>query len=291
MVISFICNHIYINDGWSPWDTRIGGSEEFIVEVSKRLVKRGHEVSVYHNGRHGEYEGVQYKDHDEFEPGDITINVNFPEFQTTGKQILWTSLTKHSDLSKFEAVGYISEYARENTGIEHKSLHWIPPGYDETKIYPGKKIAKQCFYASSPDRGLDALLEAWPKVASVHPDATLLVTYGGQLDIPGVINLGEVDEDTMNDIYKTSEYWCHPCNGGELYCMTGIKAQAAGCWPVIIPTMALSETVRYGTSLTPETYADGLIDALSHDHAIPHYKYPTWENTTDKLMNVIQKVV
>lgn len=296
MVISFIVNHIYINGGWSPWDTRIGGSEEMIVETSKRLAQQGHKVKVFHNGRHGNYEGVDYREHDEYEPGDITINVNFPEFRSEGKQILWTSLTDHPDLSKFEAVCCISNYARDNTHINHKKVFKVPPGYDSDKIVAGEKIPKQCFYASSPDRGLDTLLQAWPDVYDEHPDATLLLTYGATPSLPGVISMGEVDEETMNEIYKTSDVWCHPASGGELYCMTGVKAQVAKCVPVVIPTMALSETVRWGAfAKSKKDYADKLIKTLHHSSEIrkksPNYYYPTWEYTVDKLMEVVKSVL
>lgn len=292
MVISFVCNYIHINGGWSPWDTRIGGSEEMIVETSKRLAQRGHTVQVFHNGKHGDYGGVTYRDHEEFEPGDVVINVNYPEFRCEAPMILWTSLTQHPDLSYFEAVCYISEYAKANTGIKHKNLFWVPPGYDESKIYPGKKMPKQCLYASSPDRGLDTLLEAWPKVYAKHPDATLIVTYGAIPAIPGVIGLGEVDEGMMNELYRTSSIWCHPCSGGELYCITGIKAQAAGCYPLVIPVMALNETVKYGRSTDKEHYADALIDLLGKKEFPKYdYKYPTWTDATNKLLNVINSVL
>lgn len=300
--ISFVCNPVYINGGWSPWDTRIGGSEESIVEWSKRLHKRGYKVQVFHNGRHGRYKGVEYRDHSDFEPGDVTININYPQYKSTAPTIFWTSLTEHPDLSHFDVVCAISKYQIENCGIVHNNIKLLPPGYDDLKIYPGKKIPKQCFYASSPDRGLDTLLEAWPKVHQVHPNATLLVTYGGNIDLPGVINLGEVDEKTMNEIYRTSEIWCHPCNGGELYCMTGIKAQAAECVPVIIPTMALSETVRTGYFTDKNHYADTLIEAMQPESGTEHLRsilrhirkdtgYPTWESTTDELEKIIKSVV
>lgn len=291
MKISYICNYIYLNDGWSPWDDRVGGSEEFIIETSKRLVAMGHDVKVFHNGKHGNYCGVEYLDHAEYAPGDVTINVNYPESEPQGKTFLWTSLTQHPDLSKFDAVGYISEYAKNNTGIKHDNLHYLPPGYDETQVYPGKKIAKQCFYASSPDRGLGTLLEAWPEVYEQHPDATLILTYGADVSLPGIINLGNVDDDTMNEVYRSSEVWCHPCNGGELYCMTGIKAQASGCWPVIIPTMALSETVKYGTFTTKEQYAEVLSAVLDDVPTPEKHSYSTWSDTTANLANVLEGMV
>lgn len=290
MKISFICNPIYINGGWSPFDTRIGGSEECIVEWSKRLAERGYECRVFHNGKHGTYEGVEYRNHSEFEPGDVTINVNYPQFKSEGKTIFWTSLTEHPDLSHFDKVLAISHYQLANCGIVHSNVELLPPGYDHAEIYPSRKIPKQCFYASSPDRGLSTLLEIWPKVYEAHPDATLLVTYGGHVDQQGVINFGSVDEETMNQIYRTSQIWCHPCNGGELYCMTGIKAQASGCWPVIIPTMALAETVKFGTFSNKDRYAEDLISALSTSNEIPVNSYPTWDSTTDQLLDIIKSV-
>lgn len=294
MRINFLVNPVYTygDGGWSPESKRLGGSEEFVVEVAKRLARRKHKVGVYHNGKHGFYNRVSYQGYSAFKPGEVTINVNYPEFQPKGKTIYWTSLTSNPDLSVFDAVCVISEYAKNHTNTQHKNLYNVPPGYDPKKIYPGMKIPKQCFYASSPDRGLDTLLEAWPKVYEAHPDATLILTYGAESDLPGVISLGEVDEDTMNEIYKTSKYWLHPANGGELYCMTGIKAQAADCWPIYFPIMALQETVRYGTKSTPETFADDVIEALSKD--IPGdmgFKYPTWEDSTQMLLDIIQSVL
>jgi len=294
--ISFICNPVYIGGGWSPWDTRVGGSEECIIEWAKRLSK-DHEVQVFHNGQHGDFEGVKYRSHEEYEPRDITINVNYPQFKPQGKTIYFTSLDKNPDVSQFDAVCVISEYAKQNTGIKHKKVFIVPPGYNELEIYPAKKISKQCLYASSPDRGLDKLLEAWPRVYEQHPDATLIVTYGGKAELPGVMNLGEVDETTMNELYRTSDIWCHPCTGVELYGMSGIKAQVAGCVPVVIPHMALSETVRHGYKLVGGEYWIMLADALDDSEMretirkdLAKEKYPTWADSTKMLLNVIELV-
>ncbi|MCA9313735.1 hypothetical protein KDA08_05500 [Candidatus Saccharibacteria bacterium] len=286
MRISFIVN--YIEWGFSPWDKRIGGSEEFVVEVSKRLADRGHNVTVYHNGRHGLYEGVSYKDYEQFDYGGVLVNVNYPEF---GGDIFWTSLDKNPKLDQFKVVCGISQYQIDNCGIEHKDVRILPPGYNQDDIYPSDKVKKQCLYASSPDRGLDTLLRAWTSVHAAHPDATLIVTYGAQeYDIPNV-EFVDATSDEMNYLYRTSDIWCHPANGGELYCISGIKAQAAGCWPVVIPTMALSETVRYGTMANKDNYADKLIEALTEHPEPLQGKYPTWDDATDQLEQIIKEVV
>jgi glycosyltransferase involved in cell wall biosynthesis len=128
----------------------------------------------------------------------------------------------------------------------------------------------------------------------VHPDATLILTYGAEIPpTPGVINLGSVDGETMNEIYRTSEFWVYPCSGTELYCMTGIKAQAAGCVPVVIPHMALAETVRVGYKPSPEAFTAALIIALNADNtditdALAKEHYPTWNDSTNQLEELIK---
>lgn len=295
MRVNFLVNEVA--NGWEPTDTRLGGTEESVVRWAEELVKRGHEVEVYKNASEyldSVYKGVGYSERWRYEGGgDVCINIKSSEVDPKEPTLYLTNETDatNKDLSKYLGVIWPSEWCVDNIPVNNPKTFVLPHGYDPEAIYPDKKVPKQCFYASSPDRGLETLLEAWPKVHEAHPDATLILTYGGKSDLPGVISLGECDEDTMNEVYKTSEYWLHPCNGGELYCITGIKAQAAGCWPVIIPTMALSETVKYGKFSTKETYADDLVAELGQTHLIPAVSLPTWESTTDELLKIIESVV
>jgi glycosyltransferase involved in cell wall biosynthesis len=279
--ISFLVNEIA--GGWKPTDTRLGGTEESVVEWSKELTKRGHQVDIYDNDNRDSYPSGY----------DVCINVKSPDKPPLEPTLYLTNevdATRH-DLSMYDGVIWPSQWAVDNIPVNNKTFI-LPHGYDPEKIYPGKKIRYQCFYASSPDRGLETLLKVWPEVYEKYPQATLLLTYGANVGyIPGVINLGEVDEETMNEIYRTSEIWCHPCNGGELYGISGIKAQVAGCWPVIIPTMALAETVKYGTFSNPEDYGEDLIKALGFQKSIPVIKYPTLQDSTTKLLEIIDSII
>ena len=285
MKINFLCN--YVNGGWKPTDTRLGGTEESIVQWAKELSRRGHEVIIYDNDNRDSYNGG----------GDICINIKSSEIAPKEPTLYLTNETNASDLdlSKYLGVIWPSKWCVDNIPVNNKT-YILPHGYDESKIKPHKKIKKQCLYASSPDRGLDTLIEVWPEVSAWHPDATLIVTYGGKIDLPGVINMGEVDEETMNDLYNTSDYWVHPCNGGELYCISGIKAQAAGCIPVIIPRMALAETVRHGfTAKSEADYDQVLIRALDNSgnvrKELSKEHYPNWKDSTDKLLQIINNVL
>lgn len=309
MQLNFLVNEVF--DGWEPTDIRLGGTERGVVEWAEELVKRGHDVTVFRNYRetpHLVRNKVGYWPREEYlSPTTLhdalCINIKSPEIKPKEPTIFYTNDVKadKQDLSTFDAVIHISNWAKDNIPVNNSNVFVVPHGIDKKLIYSDKKIAKQCFYASSPDRGLDTLLEAWPKVISTHPEATLIVTYGGSgPDLPGVMYLGELSEEEMAEIYRTSDIWCHPCNGGELFCITGKKAQYAGCIPVIIPTMALDETVERGFKTDKEHYAQTLIDVLSmpeeareviRQDVIKHSNALSIQESTDKLLQVVDFVL
>ena len=310
MRINFLVNEVF--EGWEPTDTRLGGTEESVVWWAEELAKRGHTIVVYRNGRDTEHvglighNGVQYQPRQHYYGGgDICINIKSSDIAPKEPTLYLTNETNASDLdlSKYLGVIWPSEWAAENIPVNNPRKFILPHGYDPEQIKLGKKIPKQCLYASSPDRGLYQLLDIWPQVVEAHPDAQLIVTYGGEghIDVPNVMFMGEVDESTMNDLYATSDLWLHPCSGGELYCIVGKKAQAAGCIPVIIPTMALQETVARGFKVDSiDNYAKTVIDVLSmtpemrdaiRKDVLDHAFTPTWAETTDRLIEIVHSVV
>lgn len=295
MIIRFLCNQIstYGPGGWSPDAPFLSGTEESIVRWAKELQLKGHEVEVYHNGSHGNYGGVMYRDRKLYEGRDgVTINVKSHDIRPKGPTWYLTNETDAGklDLSRFKGVILPSQWAVDNLGIEHDNIKILPHGYDGELIYPEKKIKNQCLYASSPDRGLAFLRKVWPEVVKQVPDATLIVTYGGEIDAPNTICLGAVDEDTMASIYRASDIWVHPCNGGELFGMTGVKAQVAGCVPVFFPTMALDETVRAGIATDEEHFVEDLVKTMRDEstktfvrNMLAKERYPDWSETASML--------
>lgn len=296
--INFLVNEVF--DGWEPTDTRLGGTERGVVEWAEELVKRGHGVEVHRNPRSSVTDttivnGVLYKPRQHECDADITINIKSPEVSPKGPTLFYTNDVDadKQDLSAYNGVVHISEWALENIPVNNPNRFVVQHGISPD-ITPLPKRSKQCLYASSPDRGLDTLLRVWPKVMRAHPDATLLVTYGADGPVyDGIDYLGEVDEETMHQLFRESEFWVHPANGGELQCITGMKAQAAGCWPIYFPIMALSETVKFGTKSTPETLAKDIISAMDGNYKLPDPlpKQPTIKDSTDRLLEVINSVL
>lgn len=301
--IAILVNHVHLNGGWTPNDTRLGGTEEGIVRWANLFAEWGHEVTVFQNGYTDFFGEVSYVDRAEYpriaDYYDVTLNHKALDMPKIGTTLYFTTETDATakDLSPYEAVVWPSKWAKDNIPVNNPNVEVVHYGYDPTLIYPEEKIPKTCLYASSPDRGLDELKEIWPKVVAHHPDAQLIVTYGGQIDTPNTICLGSVDEKTMNELYRTSDIWVHPCTGGELFGITAVKAQAAGCIPVYYPTMALSETVQAGL---PSGSAEGMkndliavMDDVDWQNSVRQLlalkSYPTWESTAKEIIALAEK--
>lgn len=315
MKINFLMNDVSYMDyetqtahwGWEPTDKRLGGTEESVVQWAEELSRRDHKVTVFLNMREESpvpynHNGVRYCPKQAYPhevKADICINIKNSEVKPLEPTLYLTNETDADtlDLSPYLGVIWPSQWAVDNIPVNNRTFI-VPHGYDDKKINSQKKINKQCLYASSPDRGVDILAQIWPAVVEQHPDAHLYVTYGGQINTPNT-TCGEFTDDEMNELFNTSEFWLHPCTGGELYGMSGIKAQAAWAIPVYFPTMALSETVQEGVACNDAREMYNVLCALlGNEEAKEAYRedlakltLPNWERSTDRLLEVINSVI
>lgn len=140
-------------------------------------------------------------------------------------------------------------------------------------------------YTSSYDRGLEHLLKMWPDVRKAVPDAELHVFYGwqlfdqfyanknpgamqwkakidGLLKQDGVTDHGRIPQSELVQEYEKSGIWAYPTHFGEINCISGIKAQAYGAWPVVVNYAALRETVKYGDKIEGDIYDEETKDAF-----------------------------
>lgn len=118
-------------------------------------------------------------------------------------------------------------------------------------------------YFSAYYRGLECLLAMWPKIREQVPKATLDVYYGweswvaaegeddfyfrmeakfNELQDQGVTVHGRVSHEKLAKAMEETEVWAYPTQFEEINCMTALKANAAGCKPVITDVAALKET-------------------------------------------------
>lgn len=133
-------------------------------------------------------------------------------------------------------------------------------------------------YFSAYYRGLEVLLNMWPKIREQVPDATLDVFYGweswvglegedefyhkmeakfAELKNQGVTIHGRVSHEQLAKEMKKIQVWAYPTQFSEIHCITALKAQEAGCYPVVTNVAALAETVQSGDKLnTQRIYLD-----------------------------------
>lgn len=133
-------------------------------------------------------------------------------------------------------------------------------------------------YFSAYYRGLECLLSMWPKIRAEVPDATLDVYYGWEswvalegkdefyqdmeskfdkLKEHGVTVHGRVSHKELAKAMKEIQVWAYPTEFPEIHCITALKAQEAGCYPVVTGVAALKETVQCGDIIgTRRIYTD-----------------------------------
>ncbi len=277
--------HFYTNlvkEGWSAksLETGVGGSEEKLIELARELAK-DYEVTVYHNGEHGNFDGVNYRDHLEFK-GFMTREI-FVSFKTKDmflksigaqKKFHWTTEIegewKPYELANVNKIITISHYHNSKMATQDSKIAPIYLWADLAR-HDKMKVEKEegtMLYSSSLDRGLEDLLSNWGTIKEKLKLKKLYISYGWDfidkviafnpqminwkkhmielMKQDGVEMLGRQTYDQMSELFWKAEYWVLPLNNpdSELFCINAIRAQYCGCKPVVRRVGALQETVN-----------------------------------------------
>jgi glycosyltransferase involved in cell wall biosynthesis/tetratricopeptide (TPR) repeat protein len=292
--------------GLEEWGPRklaregLGGSETAVIKVAEALAKGNRRPIVYNPiDSPGYYNGVCYRPVDHFRPeiaSDLYIAWRMPEAADAGINTrhlsLWFHDTDAGDrltrerATRFDSFVVLSEWHRTHI---LKLYPFIPPekvfvignGVDVSRFEePARRDLKKVIYSSSPDRGLDIILEyIWPKVLEEVPDAELHTFYGWQnidkaMTLPGteyiakfrahmnqllltsknVVQHGRVPQDQLAKEMQEGSIWLYPTYFSETYCITAIEAQLAGLFPITSHLAALNETVQSGVFIDGDVH-------------------------------------
>ena len=271
-----------VSEGWSAnsLNTGVGGSEEKLIELARELAKE-YDVTIYHNGTHGVFDGVKYKDHREFKAyayRDVFISFKVRGIWTKSinakRKIHWTTEIEPgfgiSGLNAIDRVVTISKY--HNSRMITKSPK-INPSYlwidtDRHDRFKTNKKKGLMVYTSSLDRGLEELVSNFDVVKEKLGVRKLVVTYGWNfidkiipfnpsvatwkermlrlLDRNDIEFVGRLSYDEITKLFWKAQYWALPLNNpdSELFCINAIRAQYCGAIPVVRRIGALQETVN-----------------------------------------------
>lgn len=282
-------------EAWTPKSFEregLGGSETAVIRLSEELAGLGISVDVYSRmASEGYFNRVRYRDQSRYMSGihsDVFVAWRAPELiddqPNATRAILWMHDTDVGDrltairAAKFEGIVVLTEWHKQHMMslypfISEEKFWVCPNGVDlgrfTTEPVPVRN-PHRVVYSSSPDRGLDTILEhIWPSVVAKSPEAELHVYYGwNNFDkfIPMFPQLaetkskllqliassknvtlhGRVSQSELATEMRKSGVWLYPTQFTETYCITAVEAQLAGLIPVTNNLAALAETVKSG---------------------------------------------
>ena len=304
--IHFYQPHSIAFDGRTPRTRGLGGTESAIVYLAEALSRRGHRVVVLaHCEEPGVYHGVEYARWETMpsrvvsDRPDVLVAVR--DWQTIGRtrfaplQIFWTGDAFDQPfvktLANTEERGQIDFFMLQSDWHEEtfRTHHGLPAWQIlRTRLGSAASAAdapvqadsvatrrRRLAYASTPFRGLDVLLDLFPRIRAACPDAELDVfssmkvygmnaaddeaTYGAlyaKAKQPGVRLVGTVPQFELAKRLKESRILAYPNHYAETFCIAAIEAEAAGCAVVTTGLGALPETVGDGGVCIPGTPQD-----------------------------------
>lgn len=271
----------------------IGGSEEAVIHVTRRLARRGYNVEIFgkpshDNGKQEIGEGtLHYRHYTQFNPNnkyDYFFSWRNPQVLENNvnadNTYIWLHDTTPQEnltgkpLKQLDKILVMSNWHRSlYPDIEDDMFKVVGNGIDPEMFDEDIETdPNYCIFTSAPDRGLNCLLDIWPKIKEECPDAEMHWYYGWhtfdevQGDNPDMMRWkdkvqekieeaedfyahGRVSQEEIAKEYQKANLWLYPTEFTETYCITAVKCQLADCLPVTTDVAALDETVQYGTKL------------------------------------------
>jgi glycosyltransferase involved in cell wall biosynthesis/tetratricopeptide (TPR) repeat protein len=293
LTIFFCQPRSIVYDGGTPRSRGLGGTESGVIYLAEALARRGHHVVVLNNcDLPGLFDGVEYARWETLptrclaDRPDVVVGVRF--WETIGRvrlaplQLFWSldafdqpfvqQLGDRQARAEIDFVMLHSDWQVETFQEHYQLPAWQilrstlgsaasmldPPARSPLSGARPQRLA----YASTPFRGLDVLLEVFPRIRAACPDVTLEIfssmqVYGmaeaedrrqfktvyRKARQPGVTLVGSLPQLELAGRLEHARILAYPNHYAETFCVAAAEAQAAGCAVVTSALGALPETV------------------------------------------------
>jgi beta-1,4-mannosyl-glycoprotein beta-1,4-N-acetylglucosaminyltransferase len=162
-----------------------------------------------------------------------------------------------------------------NNGIDVSAF----PSYKNTICV---KKNNKFIYSSRTERGLTRVLELWPQILLVMPDAELVIsTYSNfplnkeEEDIktiidkyPSIKHLGKLNTEQLYNEMNEAEFWLYPTNWPETSCITSLEMLMSEVICLYYPVAGLVDTMdKYGLQIIKGNEIQTLINLTSEKKA------------------------
>jgi len=272
----------------------IGGSETQAILLMRELAKLGYKVKIFNKCRKQHYDSggfdVEYIPFQKF--GNYSKNIKYNLF-IASRYLDCFDIPFASDLNlvmihdvfliqgnrpqhdvyldkvdKYLCLSHShKEFVNKYHNIPLDKIVVTSNGLDFTRFE--KKIEKDLYsmiYSSSPDRGLEVLLDLFPHVKTQVPEVTLDIYYGFENfqnqeyvaklmerinSTEGITYHGRVGQDEVAEAFQRSTIWAYPTWFEETYCITALEAMIGGSIVLSSDYWGLKDTVKEGGILLP----------------------------------------
>lgn len=265
---------IYCNEvlgGWDPYKSShmVGAGEKLIMGIAELAQENGYDTTVYYNGTPTMWHNVMFQKREDFkgwEYSDIFIAWKdmdiWEQSIEANKKYHYTSEMRLPEGEDIEYLGISPYHIKRLLELTGKNAEVMPCGVDDIPFVTNKENI--ALYSSAPERGLNNIAEKWtlemPKLYTSYGwESFELYNLGNPTSMKWrddmKLALGKVNAEQtkrysqteLKEIYLQAKYWLHPLNhaDSELFCVSAVEAQLAGCIPVIKREGALQTTVLH----------------------------------------------
>lgn len=177
-------------------------------------------------------------------------NINSVYLWVHDTDIAGTSLQTHP--TKFKGLICVSDWharlIKQLYNFPNHYMHTIENAIDMTTFSTATKILYRFIYTSCSTRGLDTLLEMFPKVVEKYPSATLHIFIKNKSEYnsyesKNVLLYDRVDQKTLHKEICKSDVWLYPTHFKETFCITALEMQAGRVLCVSTKLAALETTI------------------------------------------------
>jgi glycosyltransferase involved in cell wall biosynthesis len=272
MKIAFIdTSDISYNED-TPLTMPLGGTESAVCFLSQALKNKLHETVIINvNNNSDEAEAISYENINYY---DVAVVISRPveclklkvKYGFKGKIIYWTGESYDQPVNRFLADADVVNSIDNVVCLTHchkanMIMHFpmikmktvaIRYGLNNTfKNIVDMRKEPTMVYISTPYRGLEVLLEAFPLIKKEIPYAKLEIYSGMNLysranqdvnfqnlyekakQMDGVTYSQAIDQTTLATKMSSAAIFSYPCTYEETFCTALINAMAVGCYPII----------------------------------------------------------
>lgn len=174
---------------------------------------------------------------------------------------------------------HANEYEKRYTSLKDKTFI-VNNGID-TLAFPSSSIkplflkqTNKFIYTSRTERGLTRVLELWPQILLVMPDAELVISTYTKFPLnkeeeeikatidkyDSIRHLGQLNTEQLYNEMYTAEYWLYPTSWPETSCITALEMLMSEVICLYYPVAGLTDTMdKYGIQIQRGNEVETLI--------------------------------